>query len=301
MSIAHSMRSAAREIFLHALSEASIEKAFDRQVHYQRGVLRVCDDLYDLKSYSRVVSIAFGKAAHRMAEILARQVGATVEGIIVDPNRHPYQLAGYRYFAGGHPLPNEESVRGAEAILKTLGALNPQSLVVYLISGGGSAAVEKPADSEITLPDLVATYKALVNSGAPIAQINAIRKHISAVKGGRMAHAANGAQQVSIMVSDVPENALDSLSSGPTMPDASTVEDCYRIAHLEAGSIGQRLALGATSIGLGSAGLAGFFDEEVRSLFGIDKTGWEVLYAVAIGHSVAVDPARLAAPLPPNL
>jgi len=231
MSIAHSMRSAAREIFLHALSEASIEKAFDRQVHYQRGVLRVCDDLYDLKSYSRVVSIAFGKAAHRMAEILARQVGATVEGIIVDPNRHPYQLAGYRYFAGGHPLPNEESVRGAEAILKTLGALNPQSLVVYLISGGGSAAVEKPADSEITLPDLVATYKALVNSGAPIAQINAIRKHISAVKGGRMAHAANGAQQVSIMVSDVPENALDSLSSGPTMPDASTVEDCYRIAH----------------------------------------------------------------------
>jgi glycerate 2-kinase len=231
MSIAHSMRSAAREIFLHALSEASIEKAFDRQVHYQRGVLRVCDDLYDLKSYSRVVSIAFGKAAHRMAEILARQVGATVEGIIVDPNQYPYQLAGYRYFAGGHPLPNEESVRGAEAILKTLGALNQQSLVIFLVSGGGSAAVEKPADSEITLPDLVATYKALVNSGAPIAQINAIRKHLSAIKGGRMAQAANGAQQVSIMVSDVPENALDSLSSGPTMPDASTVEDCYRIAH----------------------------------------------------------------------
>ena len=200
-------------------------------MHYERGVLRVCDDLYDLKSYSRVVSIAFGKAAHRMAEILARQVGATVEGIIVDPNPHPYQLAGYRYFAGGHPLPNEESMRGAEAILKTLGALNPQSLAIFLISGGGSAAVEKPADSEITLPDLVATYKALVNSGAPIAQINAIRKHLSAVKGGRMALAANGAQQVSIMVSDVPENALDSLSSGPTMPDASTVDDCYRIAH----------------------------------------------------------------------
>jgi glycerate 2-kinase len=229
MSIAHSMRSAARDIFLHALSEASIEKAFDRQVNYQRGVLRVCDDLYDLNSYSRVVSISFGKAAHRMAEILARQVGATVEGIIVDPNRHPYQLAGYRYFAGGHPQPNEESVRAAEAILKTLGALNQQSLVIFLVSGGGSAAVEKPADSEITLSELVATYKALVNSGAPIAQINAVRKHLSAVKGGRMAQAANGAQQVSIMVSDVPENALDSLSSGPTMPDSSTVDDCYRI------------------------------------------------------------------------
>jgi glycerate 2-kinase len=231
MSIAHSMRSAARDIFLHALSEASIEKAFDLQVSYQRGVLRVCDDLFDLKSYSCVVSISFGKAAHRMAAILARQVGATLEGIIVDPNQHPYQLSGYRYFAGGHPQPNAESVRGAEAILKTLTLLNPQSLAIFLVSGGGSAAVEKPVDTEITLPDLVATYKALVNSGAPIAQINAVRKHLSAVKGGRMAQAANGAQQVSIMVSDVPENALDSLSSGPTMPDSSRVEDCYRIVH----------------------------------------------------------------------
>jgi glycerate 2-kinase len=69
----------------------------------------------------------------------------------------------------------------------------------------------------------------LVNSGAPIAQINAVRKHLSAVKGGRMARAARGAQQVSILVSDVPENALDSLASGPTMPDSSTVDDCYRI------------------------------------------------------------------------
>src|SRR4249919_3012958 len=123
MSIAHSMRSVAREIFLHALSEASIEKAFDRHVHYQRGVLRVCDDLYDLSSYSRTVCISFGKAAHRMAEILARQVGTTVSGIIADPNRHPYQLPGYRYFTGGHPQPNEESVRAAEAILKTLSGL----------------------------------------------------------------------------------------------------------------------------------------------------------------------------------
>src|SRR5882724_11264899 len=229
MSVAHSMRTAAREIFLHALAEASIEKAFDRHVSYQRGVLRVCDDLYDLQSYSRVVAISFGKAGHRMAEILARQVGPAVEGIVADPNQHPYQLAGYRYFAGSHPQPNEESVRAAEAILKSLNALNPESLALFLISGGGSSVVEKPVDDEITLADLVATYRTLVLSGAPIAQINAVRKHLSATKGGRMARAAQGAQQVSILVSDVPEHALDSLSSGPTMPDSSTVEDCYRI------------------------------------------------------------------------
>lgn len=231
MSTSHNMRPAAREIFLQALAEASMEKAFDRHVHYQRGVLRICDDLYNLSAHPRVQCIAFGKAGHRMAEVLASQVGTTIEGIIVDPTPHQHQLQGYRYFAGGHPQPNAESVRGAEAVLKTLGALNPEALVIYLISGGGSAALEKPVDAEISLPDLVATYKTLVLSGAPIAQINAVRKHLSAVKGGRLVRAAQGAQQVSIMVSDVPEGALDSLSSGPTMPDSSTVEDCYRIAH----------------------------------------------------------------------
>src|SRR5260370_21342323 len=100
-----------------------------------------------------------------------------------------------------------------------------------MISGGGSSVVEKLVDSEISLADVLATYKVLVLSGAPIAQINAVRKHLSATKGGRMARAAQGAPQVSILVSDVPENALDSLASGPTMPDSSTVEDCHRIVN----------------------------------------------------------------------
>jgi glycerate 2-kinase len=219
VSVAHSMRAVAREIFLDALAEAEIGKAFERHVQCERGVLRVCEDLYDLKTYSRVLAVSFGKAAHRMAEILARQVGPTVQGIVVDPNQHAYQLPGYRYFQGGHPQPNAESLKAAEAVLKSLGTLNAQSLAIFLVSGGGSAALEKPADPE----------KALVHSGAPIAQINAVRKHLSAVKGGRLAQAAQGAQQVSIMVSDVPENALDSLSSGPTMPDSSTLDDCYRV------------------------------------------------------------------------
>ena len=230
MSLAHSMRSAAREMFLAALAESSVEKAFARKLSYERGVLRVCDDLYPLNSYSRVLAVSFGKAGHRMAEILSRMVGTTVQGIVADPNPHPYQLPGYRYFAGGHPHPNAESFRAAETILKSLASLNSESLALFMISGGGSAVVEKPADPEISLEDLSATYRVLVNSGAPIAQINAVRKHLSAVKGGRMAQAAQGAQQVSILVSDVPENALDSLSSGPTMPDSTTIEDCHRIA-----------------------------------------------------------------------
>ncbi len=102
--------------------------------------------------------------------------------------------------------------------------------MIYLLSGGGSAMAEKPIDDEISLEDLITTYRVLVHSGAPIAEINAIRKHLSAVKGGRMALAASPAQQVSIIVSDVPDNMPDALASGPTMPDSTSVEDCYAIA-----------------------------------------------------------------------
>lgn len=229
--MSESTRLAARAVFLHALAESSIEKAMERHIGYDRGVLRVGDDLHHLADYTRVLAISFGKAGERMAECLARQVGRTIGGTIADPNPPGQQLPGYRYFAGGHPQPNAESLCGAEAILKSLSGLNPQSLVIFMISGGGSSVVEKPADAEILLPDLVATYKTLVLSGAPIAEINAVRKHLSATKGGRMARAAQGAQQVSVLVSDVPEHALDSLASGPTMPDSSTVEDCYRIVN----------------------------------------------------------------------
>src|SRR5207245_4747895 len=97
-------------------------------------------------------------------------------------------------------------------------------------SGGGSSIVEKPIDDEISLDDLVATYRVLVHSGAPISEINAIRKHLSAIKGGRLAQAAYPAQQVSILVSDVPDHTPDALASGPTMPDSTTVKDCYAIA-----------------------------------------------------------------------
>ncbi|MGA8622280.1 MAG: DUF4147 domain-containing protein [Candidatus Sulfotelmatobacter sp.] len=228
------MREAAREIFRQAMSEASIAKAFGRHVHCERGVLRVGEDLYELQSYSRVLVVSIGKAGETMVEALAQQVGASfletsLEGIVASSLEPSAQLRGFRYFHGGHPTPNAESIRAANAILKALQAQTADSLVIFMISGGGSSIVETPIDHEICLDDLIATYRALVLSGAPIAEINAIRKHLSAVKGGRMARAAFPAQQVSLLVSDVPDNTPDALASGPTMPDSSSVEDCYRI------------------------------------------------------------------------
>lgn len=224
------MRETARKIFLDALAEASISRAFARHVSCDRGVLRVCEDLFDLHSYSDVLVVSLGKAAHTMVEALAGQVGASLEGIVAGALEPPAQLRGFRYFRGGHPTPNAESIRAAGAILKALDAQPASALVIFLLSGGGSSIVEKPIDGEISLDDLIATYRVLVHSGAPIAEINAVRKHLSAVKGGRLAQAASPAQQVSLLVSDVPDGAPDALASGPTMPDSTSAEDCYRIA-----------------------------------------------------------------------
>ena len=224
------MRVTARHLFEHALAEASIDRVFQRHVDCDRGVLRICEDLHDLDSYNRVLVISVGKAAHAMVNSLEMQAGNRFEGIVASSVDPASQVRGFRYFRGGHPLPNQESIRAAEAILKSLSAQNTSSLVIFMLSGGGSSIVEKPIDDEISLEDLVATYGALVLSGAPIAEINAIRKHLSAVKGGRMAVAAPATQQVSLLVSDVPDNTPDALASGPTMPDSTTVEDCYTIA-----------------------------------------------------------------------
>ena len=228
-TLAGEMRDKAQHLFQHALAEATVDKAFRRHVSCERGVLRVCEDLYDLNSYARVFVTSIGKAAHAMVEALQNQAGDRFEGIIAGPQIDSPQLRGFRYFRGGHPLPNQESIHAGHAILKSLGSLDAASLVIFLLSGGGSSMVEKPIDDEISLADLISTYEALVLSGAPIAEINAIRKHLSAIKGGRLAAAAYLAQQVSLLVSDVPDNTLDALASGPTMPDSTSVEDCYAI------------------------------------------------------------------------
>jgi glycerate 2-kinase len=224
------MKEIARHIFDHAMRESSIGSAFARHLHCERGVLRICEDLYDLNSYSRVFVISIGKAAHSMLTALHEQTGERFEGIVASSVAPEFHIRGFRYFHGGHPLPNEESIRAADAMLKSLRAQTEASLVIYLISGGGSATVEKPIDEEISLPDVIETYRVLVHSSASISDINAIRKHLSAVKGGRFGQAAYPARQVSILISDVPDNTPDALASGLTMPDSTTVQECYAVA-----------------------------------------------------------------------
>src|SRR5258708_4052011 len=112
------MRRAAREIFRYALTEASIERAFEKHVHCERGVLRVCEDLYELQAYSRVLVISLGKAGHTMVEALARQVGeSALEGIVASSVETSSQAPGFPHFLGGHPPPHAAPLLAAHAML----------------------------------------------------------------------------------------------------------------------------------------------------------------------------------------
>src|ERR1019366_5327169 len=127
------MRARACEMFRHALAECSIPRAFSRQIRREGDSLRVGNDAYDMKSLARMSVVSIGKAGHTMAEALANIAGTRLDGIIACPNPPAEQLPGFRYFTGGHPLPNEASLQAAHAILKLVAGGSARSLVLFLI------------------------------------------------------------------------------------------------------------------------------------------------------------------------
>jgi hydroxypyruvate reductase len=227
------VREDALDIFLYALKASRVEAAMERRVRFEGGALQIDGHGYVLDRYGRAVLIAIGKAGETMASAFLRRAGKDAErfeGVVVGPVGTGALSSRLRVYCGGHPLPNEASVAAASDILQTLKSLTERDLEIFLVSGGGSAMVEQFLQPEIPLDVMAATHKALVESGAPIAAINVVRKHLSAVKGGRLAAAGAPAEQLTIFVSDVPAGELDALSSGPTLPDRSSAEDAYRIA-----------------------------------------------------------------------
>ena len=229
------LKETASNIFLRALEGCSIERAFSRAVRVEAGWLYVGgQEIVALDTVRRVRVLAVGKAATPMLDALLESVrfGCEMQGVLIAP-KHPECLPeGFLFFAGGHPSPNEASFAGAGAALELMhdAARDPQgTLCVFLVSGGGSSMMELPLDGAISLEDTVAFHRALVASGASIVEMNCVRKHFSAVKGGRLAMAAGGAQKISLFVSDVPPHRLDALASGPTISDTTTVEECREI------------------------------------------------------------------------
>jgi glycerate 2-kinase len=222
----------ALDIFLCALDRTRVAAAMKQRILFAGSTLNVDGYQYTLDGYAHVLLVSVGKAAGVMAATFLSLAGGEagrIEGVVdgICEEALPERI---KVFHGGHPSPNQASLDAAAEILQLLKGATKQDLVVFLISGGGSSMMEQMLEGEISLEETAATHKALVESGATITEINALRKHLSAVKGGRLAEAAAPAEQLSIFVSDVPEDALDALASGPTMPDSSTVADVQRIA-----------------------------------------------------------------------
>ncbi|HET8923642.1 MAG TPA: DUF4147 domain-containing protein [Candidatus Acidoferrum sp.] len=225
------LKQLARQIFHETLAAIDIPATMQRKLQRSRAVL-VCDETrIDLREFEKLRVVAIGKAAHGMVEGLALVLAPflKIEGVVSAPTAPRRPLAGMKYFAAGHPVPDEESWKAAEAILALLKKSDQKTLVFFLLSGGGSALVELPLDPRQTLADVQQVYRALVTCGASIEEINTIRKHLSAEKGGRLAAAANDATKITLAVSDVPAGKESALASGPTLPDPTTVADALRI------------------------------------------------------------------------
>ena len=221
----------AREIFQHVLSSIDIPAVMQRKLQMDHSQLILPSAIISTTNVSRIVIIAIGKASHAMTQGLTSVFppGTSYEGVVAAPATPASPVPGLQYFAAGHPIPNGDSLRAAQAILRLLSTCDSRTLVFFLLSGGGSALVELPLDPALTLADVQDFHRTLVTCGAPIDAMNTVRRHLSAVKGGRLALAAPAAEKVTLAVTDVPMGKEAALASGPSLPDPTTTADVERI------------------------------------------------------------------------
>lgn len=222
----------ARQIFRDTLAGIDIPATLAEKLGLHNGAIHASNERINLRDFREILAISIGKAAIALAEGLHAVLTPefNLRGIMAGPSKPTKQLGGWEAIASGHPVPNAESFRAGRTILELLGECGKQTLVFFLLSGGGSSLVELPLDQGISVEDFSQLHHALVTCGAPIEEINAIRKHLSATKGGRLAAAAPEAMKLTFGVTDVPEGQETALASGPTLPDPTTVADAERIA-----------------------------------------------------------------------
>lgn len=238
---AHLLRRAARSIFDATLTQADARRAVRRALNFKNKQLTIVDADFDLSAPSSplpIYSIAIGKAAGAMAAALDEVLGERLTaGVISAPPLNVTLSDRWRTFAGGHPLPNEASLKAAHAAFDLLQQADAgRALVIFLISGGGSAMIEWPRDAAITLAELRAANRTLISCGANINEINCLRRAFSSVKGGALSARAAHAMQVSLIISDTKTDEPRHVASGPTYAfpheslDVSEIVSHYQLA-----------------------------------------------------------------------
>ena len=222
------LRRSAREIFDAALSAVDPREAVKQAIVRDGSIVDVCGERVDASS-TPIVVIALGKAATSMALGVEDALGEhLVRGVISAPRFSDSLSQRWEIFEGGHPLPNEASLEAAEAAFNLLDWANDaRGLVIFLVSGGGSAMMEWPISPEISLDDLRRVNEELIGSGARISEINAVRRAYSAVKGGKLAQRATHARIVTLIVSDT--NLDGCVPTNPVAPVISLFKTQVRL------------------------------------------------------------------------
>ncbi len=231
MTKPRSLRDSALEILKATLAAVDVEQSVRGQLSLFGNKLLVGDESIDLNAYSKVIAIGIGKASVGMGRAVAGVLGHRLETGLIATNALVGEVPPFfEVIIAGHPLPNQSSIEAARKARELLRRHDSEStLVIFMITGGGSALFEEPVDPSITLADLQKVNEALVGCGAVIREMNIVRRHLSSVKGGRLAEAAPKSRQISLYVSDVNEDDLTSVASGPTLPSRATIEDFQQV------------------------------------------------------------------------
>jgi len=232
-------RSDALSILAAAVNAAEPGAAVKKAVDVRGGKIRVSGGALEISKFRAIKLLAFGKAAEPMARALSEIVEID-EGLVITnaPTRHEFPIphseirnlqSTIYILQSSHPVPDESSARAGEEAMALVRRCKKGDLLFALISGGGSAMLEAPA---VPLANLKATTRLLLASGCGIKEMNAVRKHLSNIKGGRLAAAAaaRGCTVISLIISDVIGDSVDAIASGPTAPDPTTFCDAVRIA-----------------------------------------------------------------------
>jgi glycerate 2-kinase len=214
-------------VFNAALAAVDPYNAVLKAAGAEHEQLQIADAKYDLTAFDRIIVVGAGKATARMALAVESLLGNRIAaGLIVVKEEHTASLKIIEQVEAAHPVPNEAGIAGAQRILQMVRAADEMTLVICLLSGGASALLVAPVEG-ITLQDKQEATRLLLNAGASITDLNAVRKHLSMVKGGRLAQAAYPVQLVTLILSDVIGDPLAVIGSGPTSPDNSTFAEAW--------------------------------------------------------------------------
>jgi len=219
-------------ILAAAIDAVDPDKAVANCLKQDKNHLQVGGQSYDLNRVQRVFLIGFGKASLPMGQAAEKIIGDRLtQGVLISkthPSKFTIRHSSLTIVEASHPVPDERGVEGAQHIIELLQSTTPNDLVLFLISGGGSALLTAPVP-EVHLADLQRVNNLILSCGADINEINTLRKHLSQVKGGGIARLASPAQVCSLILSDVIGDPLDVIASGPTVPDPTTFSDTLSI------------------------------------------------------------------------